>query len=373
MIVNSRKLKLQIERIIGVVPKNPILPVLESIYFDIEGGVLTLTATDLETHIVTKMSCNSNNKQSFIVPATTFYNLLKGLPEQELQFDLQLDKNRLKVKGVTGEYVFAIQDSEDYVKTPQLSEDEEPIIISTNSDTFAGIIEHTQAFVSKDMLRPSMAGITLAIQNDCVEFMATDAHKLSLVKTLKVAVEDECKVIIPPSAFANLKKLIKNSILDLTISISKTHAFFHFGEDLLISKLIDAQILNYDAVIPKGDCDSFIVNLDGLKASMTRVFNYANVLSSEIRIRVSNDTISVSASNDDFQKRATEQIPCKYPYPKELHFAVSYRNVKTILDSIDATDIEWLYYGKNKPLIVNPVGQEDDINLKMLAMPLTIS
>ena len=54
-IVNSSYLLKQLNAINGVITTNPVVPILENFLFEIAGGTLTITASDLQTTMMTEL------------------------------------------------------------------------------------------------------------------------------------------------------------------------------------------------------------------------------------------------------------------------------------------------------------------------------
>ena len=55
-IVSSSALLKQLQSINGVVANNPVVPILENFLFDVTDGLLTITASDLETSMITEIA-----------------------------------------------------------------------------------------------------------------------------------------------------------------------------------------------------------------------------------------------------------------------------------------------------------------------------
>ena len=76
-IVNSSALLKQISSINGVITTNPVVPILENFLFEINDGILTVTASDLQTSIITEIAVESKETGSIAVPAKILLDTLK--------------------------------------------------------------------------------------------------------------------------------------------------------------------------------------------------------------------------------------------------------------------------------------------------------
>jgi DNA polymerase III subunit beta len=81
--VSSSVLLKQLAAINGVVSTNPIVPILENFLFQLDNNQLTVTASDLQTVMVTELQVESSDKGAIAIPAKLLLDTLRGLPEQK--------------------------------------------------------------------------------------------------------------------------------------------------------------------------------------------------------------------------------------------------------------------------------------------------
>ncbi len=81
-IVSSSALLKQLSGINGVITTNPVVPILENFLFEIAENKLTVTASDLQTSMITELEIESKENGSIAVPARILMDTLKNLPEQ---------------------------------------------------------------------------------------------------------------------------------------------------------------------------------------------------------------------------------------------------------------------------------------------------
>ena len=78
-IVSSSALLKQLSSINGVITTNPVVPILENFLFEISEGLLTVTASDLQTSMITEIDVESKESGSIAVPARILLETLKNL------------------------------------------------------------------------------------------------------------------------------------------------------------------------------------------------------------------------------------------------------------------------------------------------------
>ncbi|MBL7864818.1 MAG: DNA polymerase III subunit beta, partial [Cyclobacteriaceae bacterium] len=85
-IVNSSDLLKQLSYINGVITANPVVPILENFLFEIDKSRLTVTASDLQTSMITEINVESKERGNIAVPARILLDTLKNLPDQPVTF-----------------------------------------------------------------------------------------------------------------------------------------------------------------------------------------------------------------------------------------------------------------------------------------------
>ena len=77
-IVNSSYLLKQLSAINGVITTNPVVPILENFLFEITGGTLTITASDLQTSMMTALEVEAKEDGSIAVPAKILQTIINS-------------------------------------------------------------------------------------------------------------------------------------------------------------------------------------------------------------------------------------------------------------------------------------------------------
>ena len=76
-IVSSSYLLKNLNSISGVITSNPVVPILENVLFEIDGGNLLITASDLQTSVMVELQVESKEDGSterFFLYSICFYH-----------------------------------------------------------------------------------------------------------------------------------------------------------------------------------------------------------------------------------------------------------------------------------------------------------
>ena len=101
-IVSSSALLKQLAAINGVITTNPVVPILENFLFEIEEGQLTVTASDLQTSMITSLEVEAKESGSIAVPAKILLETLKNLPEQPVTFSIDKETYSVEINSDNG-------------------------------------------------------------------------------------------------------------------------------------------------------------------------------------------------------------------------------------------------------------------------------
>ena len=88
-VVSSTELLGHLQAISRVISSKNTLPILDNFLFDLKGNDLEITASDLESTLITKLRLeNTDGDGSVAIPARILLDTLKEFPEQPLTFDI---------------------------------------------------------------------------------------------------------------------------------------------------------------------------------------------------------------------------------------------------------------------------------------------
>ncbi|MEJ2004484.1 MAG: DNA polymerase III subunit beta, partial [Cyclobacteriaceae bacterium] len=152
-IVSSSALLKQLSSINGVITTNPVVPILENFLFEISEGKLVVTASDLQTSMITELEVESKENGNIAVPAKILLETLKNLPEQPVTFSIDEDSYSVEISSDNGRYKLAGENATDFPKVPSVSDD---FSVDMSTDVLSSAINNTLFATSNDELRPAM-------------------------------------------------------------------------------------------------------------------------------------------------------------------------------------------------------------------------
>ncbi len=366
--VSSHDLLKRLQVAGGAISSNPVLPILEDFLFKIENNQLSITATDLETSIITSIEVMADKDGMVAVPAKILLETLKALPQQPITFTVNDSNFGIEITSAYGKYKLAGENGEDF---PNIPEADTVDTVSVPSRSLMQGINNTLFATSSDELRPAMTGVYFQIDFNKVTLVATDAHKLVKYAFSDVASEVSTTFIVPKKALNLLKGALPDGV-EVTLSFNKANAFFSFANTSMVCRLIDARYPDYNAVIPVDNPNVLSVSRTDFQNSLKRIAIYANKTTNQVILSISDGSLTVSAQDLDFSNEATEQLTCTYGGdPMTIGFNA--RFLVEMLGILDSDEVKIEMSSATRAGILLPMEETEGEEILMLVMPVMLS
>ena len=367
-IISSTELLKNLQILGSILNTNNTLPILDNFLFDIENNNLTITSSDLETSLSSKISIESSISVKIAIPAKLLIDILKSLPDQPLTFSLE--NNILEINSNNGKYALSYMNGDEFPKSI-IIEDASEIIFDSN--VLLNIINSTIFASGNDDLRPVMSGVFFQITSENACFVATDAHKL--VKYIRNDIKSESSVefIAPNKPLNILKSILPEKKADVKVFYNKTNAIFSFLNFTLICRLIDGKFPNYEAVIPKENPNILEIDRNQLLNSTKRASIFSSKTTNQVKFEIKGNLLQISAEDLDFNNKAEETLECNYN-GEDIAIGFNSRFIIEMLNNLSSELVKVELSSPNRAGLISPINQNDENNqITMLVMPIMLS
>ena len=115
-VVSKSVLQKNLEKIIGAINSNPVVPILENFLFEVSNGELAVTASDLQVTIKASMNVDVEAEGNICIPAKMLLETVKALPEQPITINLK-DDGTVYILSANGRYRLATEPADDFPKS----------------------------------------------------------------------------------------------------------------------------------------------------------------------------------------------------------------------------------------------------------------
>ncbi len=356
----------------SVVEKRNTIPILANVLITVEGGQLSLTATDLEIAVVETVAASVAGEGSTTAPAVTLYEIARKLPEGvEIDFEHAGGEARLSLRA--GRY------STSLVTLP--ADDFPAMLAGSLTHRFAlsalalrGLIDRTRFAISSEETRYYLNGIYLhALEREGVRVLravATDGHRLARVEEpAPEGLGAMPGVIIPRKTVNELRKLLDETSGEVAIALSDTRIQFQVDGTTLTSKLIDGTFPEYERVIPRDNDKVLRVGKKDFAEAVERVAAISFDRARPVKLSLARDLLVLQASSPE-QGTATEELDSEHVKydagPLEIGFQARY--LTDITDQI-AGDVELCFADGASPTIIRDAA---DTSALYVLMPMRV-
>lgn len=368
-IVNSAYLLKQLSNINGVITTNPVVPILENFLFELEKGGLTVTASDLQTSMITELQVESKEKGSIAVPARILLDTLKNLPEQPVTFSIDESTYSVEIISDNGRYKLSGENATDFPKVPSVSND---FSAEVASDVLARAVNNTIFATSNDELRPAMTGVYVNLGDKNTTFVATDGHRLVRYRRTDVKSDNGNAIIIPRKALNLLKATLPTENMEVSLSFNMSNAFFKFGNIKMICRLIDERFPDYENVIPSGNNIKMTISRTDLLGALKRISIYANKTTHQVRLKITGSELQISAEDLDFSNEANERLSCEHD-GEDIEIGFNAKFLVEMLTNMDSEQIKLTMSAPNKAGVILPAEKDASEDILMLVMPVMLN
>jgi len=368
-IVNSNYLLKQLSNINGVITTNPVVPILENFLFEIDKANLTVTASDLQTSMITELNVESKEKGNIAVPARILLDTLKNLPDQPVTFSVDESTYSIEISSDNGRYKLSGENATDFPKVPSVSND---FSASVSSEVLSKALSNTIFATSSDELRPAMTGVYVNLSEKNTTFVATDGHRLVRYRRTDVKSENGNAIIIPRKALNLLKATLPSENTDVSIDFNLSNAFFRFGSIRMICRLIDERFPDYENVIPSSSTIKMTISRTDFLSSLKRISIYANKTTHQVRLKITGSELQVSAEDLDFSNEANERLSCEHE-GEDIEIGFNAKFLIEMLSNIDTEQIRLNMSAANKAGVILPADKSKEEDILMLVMPVMLN
>jgi DNA polymerase-3 subunit beta len=373
---SSTVLLSHLQAISRVINSKNSLPILDNFLFNLEGQLLTMTASDTETTLITTMETEeASGSGKVAVSSRLLLDTLREFSDQPLNFEINDSNLAMVISSANGVYNFIGQNGDEYPRLPEMQAEAKQMTLPVS--TLAAGIAKTLFCTADDELRPVMNGIYFDIHNSGLTLVATDAHKLVRYKTSYSTVElnegeDKASFILPKKPANMLKNILPKESGEVEVKFDSKNAYFKLSNYTMICRQVEGRYPNYNGVIPKENPYKIIVDRVSLLNALKRVSVFSNQASNLVKLQIADNKINISAQDIDFSISADETINCQYA-DDSIKIGFKSAFLIEILSNIGSSDVIIELTDPSRAGIILPFENEDNEEMLMLLMPMLLN
>ena len=316
-------------QVVNVVERRQTLPVLANLLVQVQGGLLSLTGTDLEVEMVSRVAVDDAEDGETTIPARKLFEIVRALPDGS-RITISQSGERISLQAGRSRFTLSSLPSTDF---PSLDDVDATERVQVPEAALKELIERTAFAMAQQDVRYYLNGLLFDLRESSLRCVATDGHRLALCEAglEGTGAMTKRQLIVPRKGVTELQRLLEGGDRILELEMGRGHLRVKRDDVTFTSKLIDGRFPDYEAVVPIGADKEVRIDRDVLRAALQRAAILSNEKYRGVRMEVSPGQLKISAHNPE-QEEAQEEIEAE---TRVDDIAVGF-NVGYVLDALGA-------------------------------------
>ncbi|GAB3387627.1 DNA polymerase III subunit beta [Lysobacter fragariae] len=315
-------------QVVNVVERRQTLPVLANLLVQVKSGQLSLTGTDLEVEMVSRIAVDDAQDGETTIPARKLFEIVRALPDGS-KVTVSQAAEKITVQAGRSRFTLSSLPANDF---PSIDEVEATERVRVPEAALKELIERTAFAMAQQDVRYYLNGLLFDLRESSLRCVATDGHRLALCEApLEGGASTKRQIIVPRKGVTELQRLLEGGERELELEMGRSHLRVKRDDVTFTSKLIDGRFPDYEAVIPIGADKEVRIDREVLRASLQRAAILSNEKYRGVRIEVSPGQLKISAHNPE-QEEAQEEVEAD---TRVSDLAVGF-NVNYLLDALSS-------------------------------------
>lgn len=246
--IDRKNLVEALGRVVGIINPTPTIPALSHVLMEAGDDLLSLTGTDLEVTVRTRVANKPARKGKLLVPGKKLFDLAREAAESEitLKSDKETSLGLSQAGGVSASLVCL--KAQDF---PAISQTREPETFSLSAQALRRGITLTRPVVQVNENKPNISGIFVTTEEGWVTLVSTDTKRLSRYRT-RHNLSRETGFTLPARA-ADMIRGAWEDAESIEVQKGTNQAVFRGRETEITCQLITAAFPDYQRVIPPAE------------------------------------------------------------------------------------------------------------------------
>ena len=310
-----------LQQVSGALGGRPTLPILGNLLLKVEDGTLSLTATDLEVELISRVTLEGEFEAgSTTVPSRKFLDICRGLPDDAI-ITFVLEADRVQLRSGRSRFSLATLPANDF---PNIEDWQSEVEISLAQGELRALIEKTQFSMANQDVRYYLNGMLFEVDGTTLRSVATDGHRMAVSSTQLESELAQQQIIVPRKGIQELVKLLDAPEQPVVLQIGSSNLRAEVNNFVFTSKLVDGRFPDYRRVMPQNTTKTLEANCDELRQAFSRAAILSNEKFRGVRVNLADSEMRITANNPE-QEEAEEMLDVSFDGDAiEIGFNVSY-------------------------------------------------
>ncbi|HHV66155.1 MAG TPA: DNA polymerase III subunit beta [Ochrobactrum intermedium] len=352
------------------VEKRNTIPILGNVLLKVEDGHLCVTGTnlDIEVQAIARQE-GLPNIAPFTVQSGLLHDAVKKFPDGS-KVEFEGDQTHVNIKSGRSHFRLQVLPASDF---PEMAVDDFTHEFSIAGSTLARVLATVGFAISTEETRYYLNGVFMHRDGEHLAFVATDGHRLALMKLDAPAGSDGVPGIIIPRRTVALLQHFAEGDEEIVLKLSERKMRIVLPDGTAItSKLIDGTYPDYQRVIPTSNDKSYTVDHAGLADAINRVSTVSSERGRAVKFGFGQSELRMEVNNPD-SGQAEDSIVVNDGHEDEVTIGFNHKYCLDVLGAVSAKEMRFELSDPGAPCKVSPIGTEDgDVPPLFVIMPMRV-
>nr|WP_318283111.1 MULTISPECIES: DNA polymerase III subunit beta [unclassified Ochrobactrum] len=352
------------------VEKRNTIPILGNVLLKVEDGHLCVTGTnlDIEVQAVAKQE-GLPTIAPFTVQSGLLHDAVKKFADGSM-VEFEGDQTHVNIKSGRSRFRLQVLPASDF---PEMAVDDFTHEFSIAGSTLARVLATVGFAISTEETRYYLNGVFMHRDGEHLAFVATDGHRLALMKLDAPAGSDGVPSIIIPRRTVALLQHFAEGDEEIVLKLSERKMRIVLPDGTAItSKLIDGTYPDYQRVIPTSNDKSYTVDRAELADAINRVSTVSSERGRAVKFSFGQSELKMEVNNPD-SGQAEDSIVISEGYDDEVTIGFNHKYCLDVLGAVSTKEMRFDLSDPGAPCKVSPIGAEDgDMPPLFVIMPMRV-
>ena len=278
--------------------KNSNLPILNNVLISAKKNQITLTTTNLEIGISSKLRGKVEIEGECTVQARLLTDFVNLLPRDNVV--LELEDERLKIECANDKTSINTLNPEDFPLLPGVDKKNE-CVFKTNS--FKNALSKTVFAVALNSTRPEISGTFLNMKEKSAILVGTDSYRLAEKNISLDEIVKDSKIIIPMETVQEIIRILGDTPEEnVKFYIDENQILFKTDGIELVSRLTEGSYPDYKQIIPTESKTKIEVGVSELTQAIKRTSLFCKPGINDIKLSFIPEKNEIVLHNTCFDK-----------------------------------------------------------------------
>jgi DNA polymerase-3 subunit beta len=280
--------------------RSPIT-IYQNLRFEAADNKLRILGCDGEMWVEREITCTVHSPGSVLVNSRLIQDLVGTLPEGDVH--LEWDNTQLVLDTDGSRYQLLGQAVGDFPDLPKIAT---ASTLSLSMAEFRHTVDCVSFAVAQDIHRQVLTGVLFSYNNNVLTLVATDTHRLAVVKLEREGIGSDMSVVIPDKAIRAMKAIPVVDTTQIEIHFSEKQLAVAVEGVRIVSQILDGQFPNWERVVPSETNRHWDVEKASLESKLRRALIIAKDVNFRVKFQGTGDNLEISARGD--QGDANEKL-----------------------------------------------------------------